>query len=167
MYSTEEVIKSALVNQRQTTDISIKISLTQSLYHMFRINKKRGCRKHTVKLLYGDFSSLIDSKLNFLTIWNSITSIKHIWGSSSLGSGHHTCFMWKTLKYRKFLSFVELMLSSKALHYEVHFIFCLALCNDHNPSICISLKYISSVIFFYSIFRTLDLWGVIDIIDMQ
>lgn len=140
MYSTEEVIKSALVNQRQTTDISIKISLTQSLYHMFRINKKWGCRKHTVLLLSGDFSSLIDSKLNFLTIRNSITSIKHIWGSSSLGSGHHTCFMWKTLKYRKFLSFVELMLSSKALHYEVHFIFCLALCNDHNPSICISLK---------------------------
>lgn len=125
MYSTEEVIKSALVNQRQTTDISIKISLTQSLYHMFRIDKKRGCRKHTVKLLFGDFSSLIDSKLNFLTIQNSITSIKHIWGSSSLGSGHHTyMFHVENFKVQKIsiLCWTDVEFKSFALWSTFHFL---------------------------------------------
>lgn len=107
---------------------------------MFRINKKRGCRKYIVKLFYGDFSLLIDLKLNFLIIRNFIIFIKYIWGFFFLGSGYYICFMWKILKYRKFLFFVELMLSLKVLYYEVYFIFCLVFCNDYNFSICIFLK---------------------------
>lgn len=133
---------------------------------MFKIDKKWGCRKYIVKLFYGDFSLLIDLKLNFLIIWNFIIFIKYIWGFFFLGSGYYICFMWKILKYRKFLFFVELMLSLKVLYYEVYFIFCLVFCNDYNFSICIFLKYILFVIFFYFIFCILDLWGVIDIIDM-